>query len=133
MWLAGTWPVLCAVVATEGNRGRGARRWPQTSAPGHPAQARDPGRVALDAWPWTRSPDAWPQALFPGKRDYTVLAPLRSRSGDNRFLGLQTGIAVIARHGWPDTGPARAAQQAGHLVVFGSTSSRGRAKPSTTR
>jgi hypothetical protein len=102
MWLAGTRPVLCAVVAIEGNRGRGARRWPQTRAPGHPVQACDPGRVVLDAWswtrrPWTRSPDAWPQALFPGKRDYTVLAPLRSRSGDNRFLGLQTGIAVTAR------------------------------------
>jgi hypothetical protein len=84
MWLAGTRQVLCAVVAIEGNRGRAARRWPQTRAPGHPAQARDPGRVALDAQPGRVAP-----GLFPGKRDYTVLAPLRSRSGDNRFLGLR--------------------------------------------
>ena len=66
MWLAGTRQVLCAVVAIEGNRGRSARPWPQ---------ARGPGRVAL-------SP-------VPGKRDYTVQAPLRSRSGDNRFPELR--------------------------------------------
>ena len=93
MWLAGTRQVLCAAVAIEGNRGRAARRWPQTRAPGHPAQtrapghpaqARDPGRVALDAQPGRVAPGP-----FPGKRDYTVLAPLRSRSGDNRFLGLR--------------------------------------------
>jgi hypothetical protein len=84
MWLAGTWQVLCAVVAIEGNSGRAARRWRQTRAPGPPARARNPGRVALDAQPGRVAP-----GLFPGKRDYTVLAPLRSRSGGNRFLGLR--------------------------------------------
>src|SRR5690349_15996409 len=68
--------------------------------------------VIPGAWSWTRSPDAWPQALFPGKRDYTVLAPLRPRSGDNRFLGLQTGIAVTARGTGGQT-PARQGGSAG--------------------
>ena len=106
MWLAGTRPVLCAVVAIEGNRGRGARRWPHTSAPGHPAQARDPGRVVLDAWSWTRgpgraartrSPDAWPQAL--SQESATTLSWHRCGRGPatTGFQGLQTGIAVTAR------------------------------------
>ena len=56
MWLAGTRQVLGAIVAS------------RVTGPGHPpvdAGTRTPGKPRL--------------------RDYTVQAPLRSRSGGNRF------------------------------------------------
>src|SRR5947207_88892 len=81
--------------------------------------------MAPDAWPRTRGPRPFPRKArlhCPG----TAAVAVRRQP----VPGATTGIAVTARGtGVGISALPGAAQQAGHLVVFGSTGPRGPAKP----
>src|SRR5215472_10455376 len=98
------------------------------------ASDRDFRAGGLGPWPRSLTPDArGPRGL--SQESATTLARHRCGRGPaTTGSGATTGIAVTARGtGGRISALPGAAQQAGHLVVFGSTGPRGPAKPGTTR